>query len=79
MLHLGWDAPSFSTTLEAAWKGHPNFFELNTDTYNSCVYPGSFEWYVIRAGRNLYPMNCSLNEKPQIAANEARLQTTVKV
>lgn len=78
-LHLGWEVLSFSTTLEAAWKGHPKFFELNTETYNSCIYPGSFEWYVIRAGRHLYPMNCSLNEKPQIITNEAKLETAVKI
>jgi hypothetical protein len=78
-LHLGWDVLSFSTTLEAAWKADSEIFELNTETYNSCIYPGSFEWYVIRAGRYLYPMNCLLNEKPQITTNEAKLETAVKI
>lgn len=56
-LHLGWDTLSFSCSLEAAWFAWINFKSLNTDTFNCCIYPENLDWYIIRAGSNLYPMN----------------------
>lgn len=56
VLHMGWDILCFSCSLEAAWLAWPAFKSLNQDAFNSCVYPANLEWYVIRAGNNLYPM-----------------------
>lgn len=55
-LHLGWDVLSFSCTLEAAWFGWRNYNSISIDTFNSCIYPDSLDWYIIRAGNNFYPM-----------------------
>jgi hypothetical protein len=56
-LHLGWDILAFSCTLEAAWHTWQKFSTLiGTETFNCCIYPDSLEWYVVRAGGNLYPM-----------------------
>jgi hypothetical protein len=55
-LHLGWDLLCFSCTFEAAWDSWASFNTLNTDTFNACIYPSNLEWFVIRAGNNLYPM-----------------------
>jgi hypothetical protein len=55
-LHLGWDLLAFSCTLQAAWYGWRQFHSLNTDTFNCCIYPPTLDWYIIRAGHNLYPM-----------------------
>jgi hypothetical protein len=59
ILHLGWDVLSFSCSMEAAWESWKNFNMLNTDTFNCCIYPENLEWYIIRAGNNLYPMSYS--------------------
>jgi hypothetical protein len=58
-LHLGWDVMSFVCSLEAAWFAWKNFNTLSTDTFNCCIYPDNLEWYIIRAGNNLYPMSYS--------------------
>ena len=58
-LHLGWDILSFTCSLLAAWQQWEYFSSINTDTYNCCIFPDSLEWYVIRAGNNLYPMKWS--------------------
>lgn len=56
-LHLGWDVLGFSCSLEAAWTGWKNFHTLTTtESFNCCIYPTHLEWYVVRAGYNLYPM-----------------------
>lgn len=58
-LHLGWDILSFRCSFEAAWHTWEIFNTLNTDTFNCCIYPESLEWYIVRAGNNLYPMHYS--------------------
>ena len=55
-LHLGWDMLSFSCSLESAWFSWTNFHSLDTNTYNCCIYPENLDWFIIRAGSNLYPM-----------------------
>ncbi|MGV3657057.1 MAG: hypothetical protein ACO1NX_03850 [Chitinophagaceae bacterium] len=55
-LHLGWDVLSFSCSLDAAWHTWKNFDMSDPEFYNCCIYPDSLEWYIIRAGNNLYPM-----------------------
>lgn len=66
LFQLGWGALSFRTTLQAAWKAWPNFADLCTETFNTCIVPDSMEWYLIRAGRHLYPMRCSSSETPTL-------------
>lgn len=65
-LCLGWDGFSFRTSLQAAWLGWPKFASLNTATFNSLIFPDSLEWYIVRAGRRLYPMRCSSSERPEL-------------
>ena len=67
-LHLGWGGLSFATSLSAAWTAWPTFAALTTDTYNSCIYPPTLQWYLIRAGRHLYPMDCRTSERPVLMA-----------
>lgn len=62
-LHLGWDTLAFSTTLRAAWETMASYYKIDTiDTYNTCIYPNSLNWYVVRAGTHLYPMDCLSGE-----------------
>jgi hypothetical protein len=58
LLHFGWDVLAVTTTLRAAWEAITTYSEISIDTYNTCIYPASLDWYVIRAGTNLYPMDC---------------------
>jgi hypothetical protein len=58
ILHFGWDVLAVTTTLRAAWEAVTTYSEISIDTYNTCIYPASLDWYVIRAGTNLYPMDC---------------------
>jgi|GEM_PF-6798480 len=67
VLHCGWDVLSFRTTLRAAWEGYSTFCNIDTETFNICIYPDSLEWYVICAGRHLYPMDCRVGQQPRIA------------
>jgi hypothetical protein len=56
-LHLGWDVLAFSCSLEAAWHAWNDFNRAaRIDAYNCCIYPASLDWYVVRAGIQLYPM-----------------------
>ncbi len=55
-LHLGWDLFSFECTFKAAWFAWDHFNTIDTDTYNACIFPPNPEWFIIRAGNNLYPM-----------------------
>lgn len=64
-LHLGWDILSFSCSLEAAWFAWTNFHSLNITTFNCCIYPENLDWYIIRAGSNLYPMKFA-NDKYEL-------------
>ena|SRR2546422_3971016 len=73
ILHIGWDVLSFMTTLRAAWEGYRTFCELDIETFNICIYPDSFKWYVICAGRHLYPMDCRIGQRPVIATAGIRL------
>lgn len=56
-LHLGWDVLGFRCTLEAAWLAWKDFHTLDTDTFNACVYPDNLDWFIVRAGHNVYPMH----------------------
>lgn len=60
-LHLGWDTLSFSCSFEAAWFAWNGFHSLGTDTFNCCIYPENIDWFIIRAGANLYPMKFNGN------------------
>ena len=57
IIHFAWDSLCFETTLENAWN---SWYELNNldsvETYNTCIFPLPVDWYIIRAGVNLYPM-----------------------
>lgn len=64
VFQLGWSGISFHTSLQAAWTAWPIFASHNTDTFNSCIFPESLAWYLIRAGRHLYPMQCSSPTTP---------------
>lgn len=64
VLHLGWDTFCMRTTLEAAWYTWPAFCHSSTEAYNACVYPDSLEWYIVRAGTSLYPMECLSGAEP---------------
>jgi hypothetical protein len=55
-LHLGWDELCFLATLQAAWSAWPAFASSSVDAFNCCIYPESLEWYIVRAGTHLYPM-----------------------
>src|SRR5512133_2127691 len=55
-LCLGWDGLSFQSSLHAAWLGWPKFASRSAETFNALVFPDSLEWYIVRAGRRLYPM-----------------------
>jgi hypothetical protein len=66
VLHLGWETFCVRTTLEAAWYGWPRFCRASTEAYNACVYPDSLSWYVVRAGTNLYPMDCRGGSSPHL-------------
>ncbi len=61
-LHLGWDCLSFSCTLSAAWNAWDKFCLLSTETYNCCIYPNDLDWFIVRAGINLYPMTFTNEE-----------------
>lgn len=71
-LHLGWDLLCFSCSFKAAWHAWDNFNTINTDTFNSCIYPEDLEWYIVRAGNNLYPMNYSDDGYVLLPANKIR-------
>jgi hypothetical protein len=73
ILHVGWDVLSFKTTLRAAWEGYPTFCELDIETFNICIYPDSFKWYVICAGHHFYPMDCRGGQRPIIATAGIRV------
>jgi len=66
-IHFGWDLLSFNTTLEAAWYAWKYFFYLDSiHTYNNCIYPEKIDWYFIRAGKNLYPMEFNEENLPKM-------------
>lgn len=67
-MQLGFAQLSFRCTLQAAWEAWPRFAYLSTDTYNSCVFPDDFGWYIVRAGSHLYPMLCTTGETPSLIA-----------
>lgn len=64
VLHLGWETFCVRTTLDAAWYTWPAFCHSGTEAYNACVYPESLEWYIVRAGTSLYPMECLSGAEP---------------
>lgn len=46
-----------------AWDVWYELKNIDTvETYNVCVYPHSINWYIIRAGENLYPMIIEKNK-----------------
>ncbi len=65
-LHLGWETFCVRATLEAAWYAWPKFCHTSLEAYNTCLYPESLRWYIVRAGRNLYPMDCGAGAKPEL-------------
>jgi hypothetical protein len=70
ILHCGWDVLAFATTVRAAWETMENYYQLTTESYNICLYPESFDWFVIRAGKNLYPMDCMTSETAKLVKLE---------
>ena len=57
IFHLGSDNLCFETTLENAWNVWYEIINLDSfETYNTCLFSRKLDWYIIRAGINLYPM-----------------------
>jgi hypothetical protein len=57
ILHLGWDVLCFQCSLISAWETWTKYCRLHSsNTYNACIYPTNLQWYIVRAGTNLYPM-----------------------
>lgn len=71
-IHLGWDIMSFACSLDAAWQSWKYFHALSIDTFNCCIYPDNLEWYIVRAGNNLYPMSYS-EDRYQLINKQGRL------
>jgi hypothetical protein len=67
-LHLGYETLCFVTTLKAAWAVWHLFDRLDNvhEGGNACIYPSNFDWYLIRAGSSLYPMECSRTQQPEL-------------
>lgn len=55
-VHFGWDILCFECSLGAAWNSWINFCGNSPETFNCCIYPNDLDWFIIRAGTNLYPM-----------------------
>jgi hypothetical protein len=75
ILHCGWDMVAFATTVRAAWETMETYYHLSTEGYNTCMYPESFNWFVIRAGKNLYPMDCGVAETPTLIQLEGAMSS----
>lgn len=71
-LHLGFHHLAVRTTVEAAWHAWPGFCRVDAvETYNTCMYPDSLRWYIVRAGTHLYPMRCDVGPDPVLADHVA--------
>jgi hypothetical protein len=68
-IHFGWNTLSFDTSLNAAWFSWIKFCQSNTDTFNCCLYPKNLDWYVLRAGTNLYPMKL-IKDKYELVSSD---------